>query len=276
MRQPARPVTPRNWALLATTSALMAISPLSVTTVAGPAGAQTADDTADHAPRNASAETGESGEAGSQHEDPAISFQTELGLFESAYRIVAALYARGEPGEAWEQLQGSHHAFYDDLQHRIDDTGALDFKGDVTAFAEAVENRAAPETVEALYRTLLARIDVVRAASHAGPRDQVMALHLLLNAAAGDFGAGVDAGQILSDHEYRDAWGFFAVVQARAEALRASDDPALSQAGADLLARLEPARALFPDLLAPSAPGDVSVLNAAAGWAQIIALRLPD
>lgn len=219
-------------------------------------------------------EAGEAGEAGVSHGDGPAEFLTELGLFDAANRIVAALYVRGERDAAREQLETSHHAFYEDLEQRLAAAGAPAFHDEALNFAAALREGLSDETVAARLSVLLAAIDRARAGSGATPRERVLSLKYLLDVAAADYAGGVDQGEILSDHEYRDAWGFVETARAQARALADDADLALAQAGRDVLVQIERTQALFPDLMPASVSGDPAAMSIAAAWVEIVALRL--
>lgn len=278
-RPTVRPVSPRGWAMLATSVALGAALPVAQAVMAPPAAhASEATPAPAPAPAPASAatgsETGEGGESGHAMDSAPIRFLTDLDMFEAAYTIAAAQYAGGDRAGALEQLETSHHALYADLAPHLAEIGAPGFADAVRAFHDAIARGAPEAEVSARLDTLLAAIDAARAAADATPVDRVMVIRNLLNDAAADFAGGVENGEILSAHEYRDAWGFFHVAKARAQALADSTDPALSQAGHDVLAQIDRAAPLFPTLDPATAPGDPASLSVAAAWIEIIGLRL--
>ncbi|MEZ5752820.1 MAG: hypothetical protein R3D60_12940 [Paracoccaceae bacterium] len=258
---PPRRVSPRRWAAATTAVLATAIAPISgPLMLTGAAFAQ--------------AESGEAGEAGMIPQDTTAGFLAELGLFEAAHRIVGALYARGDIDEARDQLAGSHHALYEDLADDLASRQAPGFAAETADFAQAVNTGASSEIVEARLQNLLAAVELARLATTDSAYERVMGLKLLLDVANADFSGGVDNGEILSDHEYRDAWGFVETVRAGAQAMTLAPDAAQAQAGRDILAQLERIAPLFPDLQATAAPGDPNLIAAAAGWVEIIALRL--
>lgn len=278
---PFRLVAPRKWALAAATG-LVAMQPVSILPfAAAPAQAATqgseAGESGETGTTSSSAEAGESGESGesgvTRAEGPAH-YLTELGLFEATHRIVAALYAAGEVTEAQEHLEGSHHADYEDIEHDLEAHGATDFEDEAEAFADAVMEGAAPDVVAARAADVLAAIDAARNAAEVSARNRLMSIRDLMMIAAADFEAGVEDGKVSEPHEYRDAWGFAAVARARATALAASAEADLAKAGHDVLEQLDKTTALLPGALAEAVDGDASILHGAAGWIEIIALRL--
>lgn len=262
-----RLVTPRKWALAGSVaaSALVAAHPALLASLAV---AASLPGSVAHA-----SEGGEAGEAGVVLSEGPSAFLTELGLFEAAYRIVTALYAAGKVDQAREHLEGSHHAFYEDLAEQITQHNAPGFKAEVQAFAAAVNDGGALADVQHAQTQLLKAVDIARQAAPASARDRIMSMKDLIAVAAADYEGGVENGQVTVAFEYRDAWGFVEVVRARAEAMAALPEVDLAQAGRDVLAQLDPLAPLFPSLLATSTTGDPALLHVAAGWIEIIALR---
>jgi hypothetical protein len=257
-----RSVRPRSWTMLATTAALTAAAPV-VPMLA----------TATMAHAQEAGEAGESGEAAVSHGDGVEALLTEMGLFEAAHLIPTALYLRGGRDEALEQFDGAHHAYYEDLATELAEAGVPGFGDEARAFADALHEGLSDETVEARFHTLIAAIARARGATQASLHQQIMAMKRMLDVAAADFAGGVENGEILSEHEYRDAWGFVETVRARASALAASDDADTAQAGTEVLAQLDGLASLFPGLSPEAAPGDPGRIAAAAAWVEIIALR---
>lgn len=259
---PKRPVTPRRWALAGTVLGLAAggVAPAPLTQlVLAPALA---------------AEAGESGEAGIVRAEGPAEYLTELGLFEAAHRITAALYGMGEVALAQEHLEASHHAYYEDIAPHVAAHGAPDFEAAAARFAEAVMAGAAPDVVASTEAQVLAAIATAYAAAMASPHDQLLSMKDLVAVAAADYEGGVEAGKVSFAQEYRDAWGFVEVARARAEAMAASPEAAQSKAGRAVLEQLDGLGALFPALVVDAAGGDPTLLPAAAAWIEIIALRV--
>ena len=264
---PKRLVTPRRWALAGTVAgmALSAVAPVGLSLVAArPAMAQEA----------AASEAGEAGESAVALTEGPAAYLTELGLFEAAHRIVGALYAQGWMALAREHLEASHHAYYEDLVEDLEKYGAPGFEEAAQAFADAVEAGAGPEKVAAAEARVLEAIEAARASSGASPADALMSMKDLVAVAAADYASGVEEGAVTLGQEYRDAWGFIAVVRAQAEHLAASPEPARAKAGTDVLAQLDALAPLFPGLTATEAGGDPTLIPAASAWIEIIALRL--
>lgn len=199
---------------------------------------------------------------------------TRLGYFEATYRIVAALYLGGARALARAHLEESHHAFYEDIAPALTELGAPGFAAEAGDFLGAVNGGRDVEAVAAAYEALLGALAQNGAFARPSAYDRLISVHALLMLAAAEYAGGVDAGRVVMAIEYRDSWGFYATAQARAEAMAASGDLGLVKAGADVLAQLDGVEALYPGLTAKTTSGDVSRLSAAAGWAQIIALRV--
>jgi hypothetical protein len=204
---------------------------------------------------------------------PEIEFLVQLYLFDATYRIVGALYAEGQVDVAVAQLEGSHHAFYEDIAEGVAEHGA-GFADEVQGFAELVTARAEGAAVAASLSGLEARIAAVAAAF--SPAYRMQAIETLVRVAALDYAGGVsDTGEILSDHEYRDAWGFVQTARAELAALAASGDGTVAAAAERAIAALDGADALFDGLVATQAPGaDPTWLHGAAARIEIARLRL--
>jgi hypothetical protein len=204
---------------------------------------------------------------------PEIEFLVSLYLFDATYRIVGALHAGGHTDEAAEQLEFSHHAHYEDIAEGVAElTGS--FEGDVTALRALLDDGAGPDAVTAALDTILA--DDAEVSARFEPGYRMQAIESLVRVAALDYGGGVaDDGEILSGHEYRDAWGFVQTARAELAVLAASDDATVAGAAERALTALEPADALFDGLMAQTAPNaDASVLHGAAARIEIARLRL--
>jgi len=262
---PSRTVKPLRWTMLGTaaaTSLVLGQVATVATITATPAFAQSA------------AEAGEAGEAGAIATEGVALYLTELGLFEAAHRIVAELYAQGEVTLAQEHLAGSHHAYYQDLAHEIEEHGGADFLAQTQAFAEAINTAAAPEVVAAAAEAVIAAIKAADAASEATDYDRAMSIKDLLAVAGADYEGGVYEGKVEAPQEYRDAWGFVETARTRATALAASADEASAKAGSAILEQIASVAPLFPTLTATEAGGDPELLPSAAAWTEIIALRI--
>lgn len=260
-QKPARRVNPKTWALVGTVAA-----------TALAAGQPATAPFAAIAP--AFAEAGEGGEAGVVLTEGTAEFLTRLGYFEGTYRIAAALYLSGEREAAAAHLEESHHAFYEDIEEKIAIYGAPGFAAEAGAFTAAVLDDAGDDALRAAYDSLMARIAENAAAAGASAYEQVISLHDLLDLAAVEYAGGVWEGVVEVPIEYRDSWGFVETVRGRAAALAASDDPGLAKAGAEVLELLDGVDVLYPALTSETGAMDASQLAVAAGWAEIIALRL--
>lgn len=216
---------------------------------------------------------GDGGKAGVMLSEGMSAFLTRLGYFEGTYRIVAALYLGGEGALARAHLEDSHHAFYEDIEPALAETGAAGFAVEAEAFVAAVRGDAGVSAVEETYAALMAALGRTRAAVNPSGYAQLMSVHDLIRLAAAEYDGGVSAGAVDVAIEYRDSWGFYATAKARAEELAAGGDVLLAKAGVDVLAQLDGVEALYPDLAAETAATDPSQLAAAAGWSEIIALR---
>jgi len=219
------------------------------------------------------AEGGEGGESGAAVGlEGDAGFLVELGLFEATHLIVAALYAEGATARAQEHLELSHHAYYEDLEHELEDHGAVQFEAEAEAFAEAVATGADAATVAGAADAVLAAIVAARRPANAKGRMQ--AAERLVRLAADDFAGGVDGGKVAEPQEYRDAWGFAEAARRMMAELAQSPDAAVAEAGKGGLAALEPVAALFPALTAETVPGEPSVLAGAAARIEIAGLSL--
>lgn len=257
-----RLVTPGKWVLIAATGLAAAQPALAPDFLFAKA----------HAASEAG-ESGEAGEAGVELGDGPEAYLTELGLFEEAHRIVAALYAQGETDLAREHLEASHHAYYEDIAPRLAEHGAPGFEAQTEAFARAVTQAGDPSAVAQAAAAIFQAIEVARSAAAPSVRTRVLSIHELLAIAAANFGGGVEAGIVTEALEYRDAWGFVETARALAEALAGSADTGQAEAGREILKQLDAVAPLFPALTATQAPGDPGLLAAAAAWIEIIALR---
>lgn len=257
-----RKVTPRKLALLTATS-LAAAAPLALPIFA--AGGVVVATAAE------ASEGGEGGEAGVARSDGPSAYLTELGYFEGTYLIIAALYLGGERELARAHMEESHHAIYEDIAPKLAERGAPGFDAAAQAFADVVAGDAGDDAVKAAFETLMAQVAEARAAAGLSLHHQLISIRDLLALAHAEYQGGVEAGTVEVPIEYRDSWGFYEVARLRVAAL--ASDPATAEAGQALLDRLEGLEALYPGLTVETAPDDPAPLAAAAGWADIAALR---
>lgn len=260
--QKPRRVTPRKFALLTATSLAAATPAMLPILAAGSVGFATAAE---------ASEGGESGEAGVARSEGPSAYLTELGYFEGTYLIIAQLYLTGERDLARAHMEESHHAIYEDIAPRLAEHGAAPFAAQADAFNAAVASGAPDAEVRTAFDALMAAIGEARAAAALPLSEQLVSIKDLLTLAHAEFEGGVDAGRVEVPIEYRDSWGFYETARTRTKALAA--DPETSQAGARLLEKMAGLETLYPGLDADSVSGDPSPLAAAAGWAEIIALR---
>jgi len=228
------------------------------------------------APIFVQADTGEGGEGGEGAAalglPPRVEALLLIGLYDASMRIVAELYAAGEVAEAQMQLEGSHHAHYEDIAARLAAIGATGFDGLAGAFAEAVGTGAEAAVVAARHAEMQAAIEQAYARGSAGEMMQMA--ERLVRTAYADFYGGTYEGEVVSAHEYRDAWGFATVAHERMAALAEVEDPTVADAGQRGVAALAPVWALFPGLMATEVPDDPSLLAGAAARIEIAGLRL--
>ncbi|MBZ0129308.1 MAG: hypothetical protein K8F59_09345 [Rhodobacteraceae bacterium] len=266
-----RTASPKKWALIGTT-ALTGLG-LALGSSGQPAHADGAAPML-LAQATISGEAGEAGEGAIETDDSGVEFLVHLGLFDAAIRIVGTLYALGEVAEAKDQLETSHHADYADLEEGLAEFSQNGFIDEYTEFSDLVLSGADAAAVAAAESRLLAAIRATHGADGLSTRDAFEAMVHLIETAAADFEAGVDAGRVAEPHEYRDAWGFVETVRATASDLAASKDATVARAAADVLAALEPAAALFPALNAQTVGSDASILYAAAGRIRFTILKV--
>lgn len=260
-----RRVSARRWALAGTAISLA---------LAGTAPTPVAKLLVTPAHASDAAEAGEAGESGVDLAEGPSAFLTSLGYFEGTYRIAARLYLDGHREGAAAHLDESHHAFYEDIETYIAEYSAPGFAPEAEAFTAAIMQDQGDETVRATYDALMARVATNAAAAKASAYDQAISVHDLIELAAAEYEGGVDAGEVVMAIEYRDSWGFFETARVRAEAFTQSGDDALATAGKDILEHLAAVDALYPSLTSETASPDAADLVVAAGWSEMIALRL--
>lgn len=169
----------------------------------------------------------------------------------------------------------SHHADYEDIEHELEEYGATDFEDLAESFADAVRDDADDAKITHLYDALLTALHDAEATSGASDYQQLMSIKELVSLAAAEYEGGVEAeGEVEIPIEYRDSWGFLETARSRAKAIAQGDDADLAVSGREILQQLEGTEALYPGLTADEAATDASLLNVAAGWIEIIALRL--
>jgi hypothetical protein len=263
-----RTVSPRKWALIAATGIAAAQPALTSDLFVSMA---MADQTA---PAAEAGEGGEAGEAGVARSEGPSAYLTELGYFEGTYLIIAGLYLAGERDLARAHMEESHHAIYEDIAPKLAAMGAPEFASAADAFSTAVADDASDDQVAAAMDRLMAEVAAARAAANLPLGDQLISIQDLLTLAHAEYQGGVDQGEVVLAIEYRDSWGFYETARRRAEALAADADPVAAKAGQDMLARMAGLDALYPALTANTASTDAAPLAAAAGWAEIIGLRL--
>lgn len=225
-------------------------------------------------PLLATGEGGEGGEGAATHGlPPRVEMLTMVGFYDAAIRIVAELYTLGETREARDQLLGSHHAHYDDIAAGLENFDAPDFEAEAQAFAQAVEDGADATVVATRHAALRHALSQVYDGASAA--ELIQMAEALVRAAYGDYEAGVYEGEVISAHEYRDAWGFAKVAEERVQGLAASDDAQVAEVGARGLSAMADVWSLFPSLTASTVDGaDSSILAGAAARLEIAGLRL--
>lgn len=277
MSDTSRRVTPRTWAVAGSVAAIaltgVQIAPAGRSLIPA-AYAGEASEAGESGHTTPTSEAGEAGEAGIVVPEGPAEFLTELGKFEATHLIVAALYASGDTAQAVEHLEQSHHAYYDDLEHDLEEYGAREFEDEAEDFADLVTDGASAKKVAKAADKVMTAIAAARKSIDAPARDQLFAAKALLDTAAADYAAGVDETRIEAPQEYRDAWGFVEAARIIARELAASEDDRTAKAGQDALAQIDTVAPLFPALSATQAGGDLSLLAAAAAWVEIIGLRL--
>lgn len=195
-----------------------------------------------------------------------------MGYFEGTYRIVSDLYLSGKRDLARAHLEESHHAFYEDVVPMLAEYNAPAFDDEAEAFTSAILEDATDDTVIATRDALYTALEATSAASVASTFERLQSLHDLMSLAAAEYDGGVANGTVDVAIEYRDSWGFYSTAKSRAEVLARSDDKAMAKAANDVLTRLDGLDAFYPGLDAEATIGDSSMLHAAAGWLEIIAL----
>jgi hypothetical protein len=281
-KSPIRLIQPKKWSLLGTAAATGLSAALGAVSLPAPVAAEgaaplRASGPAAALPSGRMGEAGEAGEAGEgavETDDRGVEFLAHLGLFESAIRIVATLYATGHVAEAQAQLEESHHAEYEDLEEGFEDFHQSGFEAEFRAFADSVMAGATAAEVAAAETALLAAIDAAHHADGLDPRDEFETMLHLMETAAADYEGGVTGGKVTEPHEYRDAWGFVETVRARAAELSTSGDAAIAGAASEVLTALEPVLPMFPSLTSATAGDDVSILHGAAGWIRFTILKV--
>jgi len=261
---------------------LITPKPIALATLAGMAVAQPFDSAdifvgkalAEAANTASAGEAGEAGEAGVVLSEGPSAFLTKLGYFEGTYRIAAALYLGGDAAAAQAHLEESHHAFYEDIAPALAEYQAAGFAEEAEAFLAAINGDLGADAVREAYASLMTAIEGNVMSAQPSAYDRLLSVHELIKLAAAEYDGGVSDGVVEIPIEFRDSWGFYETARTRAAALAAGGDVSLAKAGVDVLAQLDGVEALYPALTSETGASDPSQLSVAAGWAEIIALRL--
>jgi poly-gamma-glutamate capsule biosynthesis protein CapA/YwtB (metallophosphatase superfamily) len=106
-----------------------------------------------------------------------------------------------------------------------------------------------------------AQVDMTLAAAASGVAlsDHAEALSALLSEATSEYGIGVVEGEIVTPHEYQDAWGFIRAANFLFAARKADYVAANAAAAADAEAKLAAAEAAFPDILSETPPAAATI-----------------
>ena len=222
----------------------------------------------------AQAEAGEGGEAGILAErDDDAAYVAALGFIEGHLRVGVALYEAGQADMAITHMKHPQDEIYVALAPQLAERGAPAFDTQLTALAEAVENGAPVDQVQAAFAAVLHEIEEARVVI--SPGKQLDALVLLTRTAAEDYAIGVVDHAIANLHEYQDAWGFVQTVRARAAELALSSDASVAAAAVKVIEALTAVDAAFAGIAPEGAmPGAADLLFGAAAQMEFAVLSV--
>lgn len=228
----------------------------------------------DHAATAAPAGEGEGGEG--EGEGGAAAAMTpdqahmlRLALIRGHLTAGNELIGRGRPDLGSGHAAHPREEIYDNDEAEFVSRGQGDLGAALDAFLAAVRGNAPDAERNAAF----AAVDAQLASASQGVSlpDHAEALSALLSEATSEYGIGVVDGQIVTPHEYQDAWGFIRAADFLFQARKADYVAANPTAAADAEAKIKAAMDAFPDILAetPPAAATIRAANTQAGLALV-------
>lgn len=217
---------------------------------------------------------GGEGEGGGASLPAEIAFLTDLGFMTGHLRAGMALYEAGVLDEAKTHMGHPIEEKYDAVSDTLETRGFGGLRAQILGLSGAAEADSDPAEVRALFDSVLASVDEVRAASPGGVRDQLLSLSALTRIAGEEYAVGIAPdGSVANLHEYQDSWGFMRTVEVEAQRFSRSEEPEIATAGAAVLEQVRATDAAYGDLAGAgiSAP-DPSILYGAAARMELAAM----
>jgi len=227
----------------------------------------------------ASGEGGGEGEGegeGGASLDPTTALLRDLGFMAGHLRAGHALYEAGDLEAAKTHMGHPIEEKYDAVAGPLEEMGMGDMREALTRLVEAAEAEMAHEEVHSHYESVMASIEEAREAAGAPPRQQMTALSELMRVAGDEYRIATEGGEVSNLHEYQDSWGFLQIIRSEAQQFAESEDAALAEAGADVVATVDDVLSkAFGDIQGQDIPEmDASLLYAGASRVEIAALGL--
>lgn len=187
--------------------------------------------------------------------DDDTDFLFRLGMLEGHLMIGHELLAHQHPALALPHFGHPVRELYADIEDYLEKNHFPPFDGQLAALEAMVT--AAPDSpdTEAKYQAVIATIhkarDIAPASLRASLPEMIQICSDTIDAASGEYGEGLEQGQIASIVEYHDSKGYLEYVQQQLAELRASHTGAAAQS---LLDRFQAILAKAEWIVAPLLP----------------------
>jgi hypothetical protein len=185
-----------------------------------------------------------------------IDFLFRLGMLEGHLMIGHQLLQAQQPALALPHFGHPVHEIYGDIADYLGKNHFAPFDAQLAALeAKATASPDSPDT-EAAYQSVMAIVHRAREIAPATLRASLPAMIQIcsdtVDAASGEFGEGLERGQIASIVEYHDSKGYLGYVQQQLDALRSTHKDVPSQS---LLDRFQAVLAKAEWIVEPLLPG---------------------
>ena len=185
--------------------------------------------------------------------DPATddaAFLTQLGLIRGHLWVGMELFRAGHLDQARTHAKHPEDELYADLKPAFAARGLEAIDAELGALAQAVDQGADGDTVEAAYEALLAALSRAEDATQASPAVWLQATVNLVRTAGVEYELAVDEnGLVVNAHEYQDALGFVKI--ADQITARQQGDHGVEAAVAEIRPLIDALYPAWPELVPP-------------------------
>ena len=261
---------------------------LGVALVAGCTAAQSADDPASarhtsHQAMQTAAYAGEGegeGEGGEGARQVDLTtddaaYLSHLGLVRGHLWVGVQLYLAGHQDMALTHMKHPGDELYAGLKPALDARREEGFARELSALAQAVENKLPREEVLAHHAQLEKAIAGAEDLDQVPLKTVLSSIESMVRTAAEEYAIGVKEGEIVNAHEYQDSYGFVTVARARLQNLTDTQKQQAPETVAQIENYLLGVQDLWPQLLLEgSLMGDASRLHGAAARIQLAIVKI--